>query len=343
MWNLIKGWILISCLFMVTSCYKDISEPGQLSDEFYLRHKGADLPVWVRGNANAKTFIVFLHGGPFDTAIEHAIKGEFEPLYDDYGMVFFDQRGAGYSHGQQNVHLNEDQFVEDVEVMFQLIQKKYPQAESIFLMGHSYGGYLGTAFLKKGNNQSLCKGWIELAGAHNFPLNWLSSRTFSINYIEQKISEGNSTEKWNERLEELNNTPEVTNLEELRVINGTAFQVAAELNAGKNNFEPPSWLYVFSSPVGTGFSQHHLDKLENMLVKGNHNPEMSNIIIPSMLIYGGEDPIVPIELGQNGIDYLGTPIGDKYLVILQNSGHSLWEFERDVFFNKLKSFIAQYE
>jgi len=341
--NLLGGGLIILCSLLMSSCYNDINEIGQISDEFYLRHKGADLPVWVRGNADANTFIIFLHGGPFDTAIEHAVNGEFEPLYDDYAMVFFDQRGAGYSHGHQNVNLNEDQFVEDVEVLLQLIQEKYSQAESIFLMGHSYGGYLGTAFLNKDNNQSNFKGWIELAGAHNNPLNWLASRSFSINYIEQNISELNNREEWDENLNTLYNTPEISNFEELLTINGIAFEVAAVLNSGKSTFEQPSWLYNASSPVGTDFSQHHLDKVQDMLVNGNQNPGMSRIIIPSLLIYGGEDPIVPVDLGQNGIDFLGTPIEDKFLVILQSSGHSLWEFERDIFFDEVKTFISMYE
>ena len=105
------------------------------------------MPIWVRGNANAETFILFLHGGPFDTAIENAVWEHFAPLYEDYAVVFFDQRGGGYAHGNQLVNLNEAQFVEDVEMVFDLIQDKYPQMKSTFLMGHSYGGYLGTCLL----------------------------------------------------------------------------------------------------------------------------------------------------------------------------------------------------
>lgn len=341
--RLISGIIMLSLILSVGACYQDEDVAGQFSDEFYLRHEGADLPVWVRGASDAKTFILFLHGGPFDTAIENAVYEHFAPLYEDYAIVFFDQRGGGYAHGQQLVGLNEEQFVEDVEVVHQLIQNKYPQAENMFLMGHSYGGYLGTAVLKKEDNQSLYKGWIELAGAHNFPLNWLASRTFSLDYIEQKATEGTLTEYWSERLEKLQNTTSVTSFAELGIINGIAFNVASELNEGKSTFENPAWLRVFSSPVGADFSQHHLDQLGDMLLEGNHNPEMSSIVLPSLLLYGGEDPIVTTTLGENGMEYLGTPEEDKYFVVLENSGHSLWEYESDLFFNEIQNFIRQYE
>ena len=167
--------LILGFLFISSGCYEDNESETQFGDEFYLSHKGADLPVWVRGSRDAKTFILFIHGGPFDTAIYDAVVGAFEPLYEDYAVVFFDQRGGGHAHGSSD-NLNQAQFIEDVEVVTQLIKQNYPSAENLFLMGHSYGGHLGTAVLAKANNQELFKGWIALAGAHNYPLAWSSSR-----------------------------------------------------------------------------------------------------------------------------------------------------------------------
>lgn len=335
--------IILSALLLTTSCYRDKDIVGQFSDEFYLRNDGADLPVWVRGNANAETFIFFLHGGPFDTGIENAVWGHFEPLYDEYAMVFFDQRGGGYAHGKRVSNLNEEQFVEDIEVVLDLIKDQYPQAKNLFLMGHSYGGYLGTSFLKTGDNQLNFNGWIELAGAHNFPMNWLSSRDFSMAYAQDKIDADDNKVVWEDRLEALQNTPAVTNLNELFTINGIAFRVENELNVGKSEFENPHWLHLFSSPVGAGFNQLNLAEVEDLLVNGNQNPFMSSITLPTLLIYGAEDPIVPVALGQNAYDFLGTPAEDKSLVILPESGHSVWEYEIDAFFTEVKAFITKYE
>lgn len=341
--NIISFTLVLVILLSFNSCYKDKNIEGQLSDEFYLRHEGADLPVWVRGNANVETFIIFIHGGPFDTAIENAVWKHFEPLYKDYAMVFFDQRGGGLSHGQRAVNLTEEQFVEDIEVVVKLIKDKYPQAQNLFLMGHSWGGYLGTSFLKTGDNQLDFKGWIELAGAHNFQLNWLSSRDFSLDYVQEKIASGTDLPKWERLLKKLEDTPAITNYDELLEINGTAFEVAQDLNTGKSKFEDPSWLYVLSSPTGTGFSQKNNRLMEDLLVNGNLNPDMPSIVLPSLLIYGGEDPIVPKASGQNGYDFLGTPEEDKYLVFLEKSGHSVWEYEIDEFFEAVTTFINQYE
>lgn len=336
--------LLLTFLVSFSSCYKDENESGKISDEFYLRHEGADLPVWVKGNADSETFIIMLHGGPFDTALENAVWGHFDPLLEDYAMVFFDQRGGGFAHGARVENLNEAQFIEDIEVVVKLIQNNYPQAKSLFLMGHSYGGYLGTGFLKTGDNQLDFKGWIELCGTHNFPLAWQSSRRFSQNYIESKIDIGVDKELWQDRLNQLAEAPEEINTyDDLRIINGMAFTVAGDLSKGKSNFENPSWLYIISSPVGAGFSQHNLLEVDQMLLYGNHNPEMPNIVLPSLLVYGAEDPIATIEIAENGYEFLGTPEEDKYLVILENSGHNIWEFEIELFFSSIKDFVEEYK
>ncbi len=334
--------LLLGFILMNSGCYKDTESETQFDDEFFLTHKGADLPIWVRGNKDAKTFILFLHGGPFDTALYDAVVRAFEPLYDDYAVVYFDQRGGGHAHGS-SVNLSEAQFVEDVELVTKLVKQQYPQAENLFLMGHSYGGYLGTAVLAKGNNQDLFKGWISLAGAHNYPLNWVNSRAYLLNITTQKISAGEDLEVWQERFDALTNTPEVTNINELRIINGIAFQVAKEINAGNETFEKPPFLFRLTAPTGAGFSQHNNAEMEDLIVNGNLNPVMSNITLPSLLIYGGEDPIVPFALGNNAIDFLGTPEEDKFLISLATSGHILWEYQADIFFDQIRTFVSSYE
>jgi pimeloyl-ACP methyl ester carboxylesterase len=224
-----------------------------------------------------------------------------------------------------------------------LIQAEYPQAQNLFLMGHSWGGYLGTSFLRTGDNQLDFKGWIGLAGVHNFPMNWMVSRDYSMAYAQEQIDLDNNKSTWEELLNLLENTPEVTSLEELRIINWIAFQVAKELNAGKSEFENPSSLYTLSAPTGAQFSQLNIPEVEDIIVHGDQSPFMSSITIPSLLIHGGEDPLAVVPLGQNAYDLLGTAEEDKSFVVFENSGHSLWEYEIDAFFNQIKAFIEKYE
>ncbi len=339
-----KILFFLSVLFVFTACYKDENPDGQLSDEFYLRHEGTDMPVWVRGNDDKETFIIFLHGGPLLSGVENAVYDHFDRLESDYAMVYYDQRGGGFTHGKRAVNLNEEQFVEDLEVLTMLIKNKYPQAKNLFLMGHSWGGYLATAFLKKGVNQVDFKGWIQLSGNHNFPLNWASSRLFGIDYAQNRIAENDPDKSvWEERLKALEETPEITNIQELRVINYIGQIIDREVNTEKNQFSEPSLLYLLSSPVGTGKDQKDLELLEDLIVFGDQSPNMDRIVLPTLLVYGGKDAIVPKNLGQNAYDLIGTPEEGKKLVILEESGHDIWGIEVDAFFSTVKDFVEEYK
>ncbi len=331
------------CITLLTSCYKDENIEGQISDEFYLRHEGADLPIWVKGNSESDTYIVFLHGGPFQTAIEESVYGNFDQLHEDYVMVYFDQRGGGFTHGQIAANLSEEQFVEDLQVVTELIKEKYPKAKNLYLMGHSWGGYLGTSYLASENYQENYNGWIELAGTHNFPLTWETSRDFCKNYINENFPSNHSAYNlWQERLSVLNETPTVSTYEEVLKINGVAHHIQLDINGQNNNLDSPSWFYLQTSPVGTQYDQKNNYLMEDMLVNGNLNDKMHHITIPSLLIYGKKDAIVTTAIGENAMLHLGTPDEDKTLHIFEESDHTVFSVEIERFFTTVTDFIEKY-
>jgi len=337
-------FLLIVCSSVFTSCYKENDIEGQISDEFYLRHEGTDFPIWTRGYDQTETFIIFLHGGPFASGIREAVNKQFVELEKDYVMVYYDQRGGGFTHGENNIEkLNEKQFVEDLDEIVDLIKSKYTNAKNVFLMGHSWGGYLGTAYLASDNNQNKIKGWIGLAGAHNQSLSWEESRLFSIDYATKQIT-NNSEDKvfWEEQLDILINTPIIFDLATLQTINFPAQVIEEKGIESVNGDNDISGLELLSSPIGYGINQTNLTVVEDIVVNGNQNPRMNQITIPSLLLYGGIDAIVPASMGQNGYDFLGTPEVDKQLVILENRGHDLWRFEPILFFTEVKQFIEKY-
>lgn len=127
-------------LLLIVGC-NDKYESVRPQTVLYLRHKGADMPIYVQGNPASQTIILFLHGGPGSGAIvaEHWFKG----LTKQYAVALWEQRAAGSSSGQVDEStLTYEQFGEDCRHVVDLLQKKYPQAK-IFLMGHSFGVELG--------------------------------------------------------------------------------------------------------------------------------------------------------------------------------------------------------
>lgn len=51
-------WILF--IFLLSSCKKAGFYEG---DHFFIKNKGAEMPVTVKGNIESKKFVLFLHGG----------------------------------------------------------------------------------------------------------------------------------------------------------------------------------------------------------------------------------------------------------------------------------------
>src|SRR6056297_1168647 len=83
-------------LLLIASCQQE--DGNRIDEVLHVRHKGADMPAYVHGNADKNVFLVVLHGaGSYGLAFRD---GAFtESLEEEYVMVYWDQRGQGMSQG----------------------------------------------------------------------------------------------------------------------------------------------------------------------------------------------------------------------------------------------------
>jgi pimeloyl-ACP methyl ester carboxylesterase len=117
---------------LVSACEK--SEFQTAGEFFHLSHKGAKMPVWIKGNFNSDVVLITVHGGPGDSGMEQHIAEGFKSLEEDYILVYWDQRWSGMTQGHYDKStLNPDQMIEDTEKVVQLIQSKYP-GKSMFML-----------------------------------------------------------------------------------------------------------------------------------------------------------------------------------------------------------------
>ncbi len=101
---------------------------------------GARLAYWLRGNREGDPLVV-LHGGP---GLGSAYLRE--PLEELLGssrlLVFYDQRGSGYSEGADDPdELTFERFVLDLDAI-----RAATGIEQIDILGHSFGGLLAMAY-----------------------------------------------------------------------------------------------------------------------------------------------------------------------------------------------------
>ena len=317
-------------------------------DWFYLENDGAVMPVWVRGNTASKTFIVFLHGGPGNTSMTYAISQAHTALQKDYAFVYYDQRCSGMAQGNPKTEtFTIEQFTEDLDKIITLIKHKY-NCKSIFLFGKSWGGTVGTAYLIDAKRQSKIKGWIEEDGSHNLvkaiPLSW----NWMIDKAQEEIDKGKNVSywkgeiKWYNKL--LNSDPE-----------SFTFDTPYWMRHGKNindlngiYYNPkndPGNSFSFAAPVPVFYqmtTMHLTNKNKFDMKNIDLTPEMLNITIPSMILWGRHDGTLPVDLADDAYDHLGTAIGDKFKHIFENSAHCASFEEPELWLQYMREFVEAY-
>jgi len=72
-------------------------------------------------------------------------------------------------------------------------------------------------------------------------------------------------------------------------------------------------------------------------------PKLKTITLPSLLLWGKYDFVVPPSLGEEMLEELGTPIADKSLILFEQSGHGMEGSELDKLVVEISNFIEQYK
>jgi len=119
---------------------KTFIEIGGIQQGFFIRAENPENPV-----------ILFLHGGPGSPELPLIIPYESSERLEKYFTVcHWDQRGAGMSFNSSIdvATMTVEQMVEDTRQMTEYLQKRFNQ-EKIYLMGHSWGSYLGIKTIEK--------------------------------------------------------------------------------------------------------------------------------------------------------------------------------------------------
>ena len=308
---------LVSLIFLLTNCKnEEFQEDG---DFFYLNSAEAKMPVWVKGNKSSGKFIIMLHGGPEGGSSQYyTIFPSHKKIEEEFAIVYWDQRMCGMSQGNPSMEdATLEQFTEDLDKLVTLINHKY-KSPKLFLMGHSWGGALGTNYLL--NHQEKISGWIEIDGGHSWTQANAISRDTMMLFAENKIQIEDEKEYWKFALDWYQKHPIVG-------INDNAhYSFVGTANGYDYNFESdslpiPFTQLVFSSPISTAyfFSPYQFAFLDNGLDLQN---ELHKITIPTLICWGRHDKVFPVVLATETYDKLGTPVSDKYIHVFEISAHS---------------------
>lgn len=310
-----KTFLVVLGAVLLFSC-NDSQKQG---DFFFLINKGAKMPISVRGNKNSGILILFLHGGPGGSALQKIGLPAFNDLETSYGMAYWDQRGSGSSQGDSPDNLfTIDQFVEDLDKVIDLLRYKYHDPE-IFLMGHSFGGCLGTAYLVDGARQTKITGWIEVDGAHNNPKGDTLSMNWMTTYAQNQIHQNQEVKFWSYVLGWYEQNPNFTSnqLEHyafLEKANGYVHDPT--VSRQPKSYSELRFNYVFNSPADIAMvltNDNHA--LQTFIISDiDLTLKMNQIVLPSLILWGESDGVIPYPMAAQAWNALGTPSSKKALL-----------------------------
>jgi pimeloyl-ACP methyl ester carboxylesterase len=356
-----KGVTGLVLLCVLMACGKGDKAATYGEDFFYLRNNGADMPVFVEGNFDSNTFIVVLHGGPGgnDQIYNSGLSVLSDSLEILYRMVYYDQRGSGTASGNySNNEVQVNQYVNDLSALIQVLHNKYGNDITLFLMGHSWGGTLGTAYLIDENRQNAITGWIEVDGAHNF-LYAPHIIENIINIGTTQISVGNHIDEWQtivDFAEGLN--PNEVSSTDLSTLNQHGYTGEGYLlndgilTSDAVTIDPLQYLsdgisHSLNSPynplTGTINMLFTNNAFLNAITSGtlNFSDDLHKITIPCAFFWGKYDMVVPIADGYDAFDKVSTD--EKRMVVFESSGHSPMINETNRFLEELIDFVETYQ
>ncbi|MGL4366897.1 MAG: alpha/beta hydrolase [Brevinemataceae bacterium] len=141
---------ILGILLFFTSCSLQLGKG--FPDTYYVLSDGARLPVYIKGPDTQKV-ILFVHGGPALSGVLYYYMPFFQELIKHYRVVFWDQRAGGGARGHTPLDtITVNQFVKDMDAVYQSILVRNPDSQ-IYVMGHSFGGLFGGAYVSRFNDK----------------------------------------------------------------------------------------------------------------------------------------------------------------------------------------------
>jgi pimeloyl-ACP methyl ester carboxylesterase len=329
---------------LLISCQKEkISTGTGISDIFFLQSEGVSMPIQVFGNMASKKILFIIHGGPGGSALEYRNDYVANTVEKEFAVVYWDQRFAGGSQGNSgspNIAL----FKSDLKKVVQLVKYRYGNDKQLYIMGHSWGGFLTPYFLEEGNNQDLFKGWIQVDGAHNYNMNDSLTKEMLLFYGNREIAANRNKNKWQPIVDYCNahaynesfNVADQLNkyarsaegyLDE--VINKPSSILKQLLNSGNN--------FPITSEISNLINSALIQKINRQAYPIPNSTFFYKLKLPTLLLWGKYDFICPQGLIKDiRKNVSSTDITEK---IFENSGHSPMTNEETIFWRTVVDWV----
>jgi pimeloyl-ACP methyl ester carboxylesterase len=349
----IIGVLLIGCIIVAINSpgrlepLKDSDENvivGSLAEKNWVEIGGIQQGFFIRAENPNNPVILFLHGGPGTPTMPFQINRETSERLEKYfTVVYWEQRGAGinFSSSIDPATMTLDQLVEDTRQMTEYLQHRFGQ-EKIFLMGHSWGSYLGIQTIEKYPNNYLA--YIGVGQVTN----QIESDRLAYDYMLQQAKEINDNrairnlQRFDRDAPEF---PSLTYIVSVRtpLMNRYGIGVAHNENLSDFRLGVEGLFfkgYTFSEKIDylRGISYSNLHLWDNSK-KGNLFESSTSFAIPVFIIHGERDYMVSYALAREWFDKIDAP--EKEFFSFEDSAHSPFMEEPEKFVQIMRNIALQ--
>ncbi len=190
--------ILIMLVFLL-SCQTNEND----DDIIYMLSNNSYHPIYVRGNKNASTYILWVHGGPGSSGIYYGDIPEVAQLHENYRVVYFDQLSSGATVGNPSVDdFTISEFTSHIDGVYNIIKNRY-SPDKMYILGHSWGAFLSASYLIAEGDESLAKerqsnyeGFININAVMDIQQTLTNGIEYIYNFASNSINSNVDVAKW---------------------------------------------------------------------------------------------------------------------------------------------------
>jgi pimeloyl-ACP methyl ester carboxylesterase len=158
----------------------------------------------------------------------------------------------------------------------------------------------------------------------------------------EQIEIGNNVPFWESTIDLVNNVTTEYNQEDFFDMNNKAFEAEKKLVDDNliNRMQNDSDLFFEYNLISSLWNRGTIQDIIDPAIRNlSYTNRLSEITVPSLIISGKHDMVVPLSFSQEAFDNLGSNI--KELVVFERSGHSPIVSEADKFAEEVISFMNQ--
>jgi len=284
---------------------------------------GVKQSALIRGNDTSNPILLFLHGGPGMPMmyLSHSFQSNLEK---DFIVVQWDRRGAGKSYNKKidPLTITDEQYYNDALNLINLLKTRFDK-EKIFLVGHSWGTYLGSILAYK--NPELFYAYISIGQivnsekAHVLQEKFIKDKAIQLNRLEaiddiEKYGK-DIYEKWLFKFG-------------AEMYKDTSYQIFI-----KEGLRSPEYSIFDALKIGKG-SEFCSTNIKYSMVESTIENEITEYQIPCFFLVGKYDMTTPASLISNYYDIINAPL--KKIYWFDNSAHFPFYEEKDLFSKTMK-------